>query len=117
MHGTDPVMDWDSDFGIHVAVYLSLVFLFFCLLPLCCYYIRVESKTLAKICPPRSCRRRQPRIRPQQRYDIGIGYGMGIGNVCQKVNGVTGYLIVGFCVWMWADYFGRSLLGGGEVAE
>ncbi|KPU77185.1 uncharacterized protein Dana_GF11144, isoform E [Drosophila ananassae] len=83
MHGTDPVMDWDSDFGIHVAIYLSLVLLFFCLLPLACYYIRVESKTLAKICPPRSCRRRQPRIRPQ-RYDIGIGYGMGIdrqGNV------------------------------------
>ncbi|XP_043641784.1 uncharacterized protein LOC122612321 isoform X4 [Drosophila teissieri] len=72
MHGSEPTLDWGSGFGLHIAIYLALAFFFFCLLPLACYYIRVESETLAKICQPR-CRRQQ-RIPEQhrQRYDIGI---------------------------------------------
>nr|XP_016941034.1 uncharacterized protein LOC108018117 isoform X2 [Drosophila suzukii] len=68
MHGSEATFDWDSSFGLHVAIYMALVFFFFCLIPLACYYIRVESQTLAKICHPR-CRRQQ---RQRQRYDIGI---------------------------------------------
>ncbi|XP_037715127.1 uncharacterized protein LOC119550503 isoform X3 [Drosophila subpulchrella] len=74
MHGSEATIDWDSSFGLHVAIYMALVFFFFCLIPLACYYIRVESQTLAKICHPR-CRRQQrqrPRARIRQRYDIGI---------------------------------------------
>ncbi|KAI8039829.1 hypothetical protein M5D96_007253 [Drosophila gunungcola] len=100
MHGSEPTMDWGSSIGLHVAIYMALVFLFFCLIPLACYYIRVESQTLAKICQPR-CRRQQSRgngnrirnrtrtrnrsrnrSRNRQRYDIGIG------NVCQKWAGI-----------------------------
>jgi len=83
MHGSEATFDWDSSFGLHVAIYMALVFFFFCLIPLACYYIRVESQTLAKICHPR-CRRQQ---RQRQRYDIGIG------NVCQLKGGQEAYLI------------------------
>ncbi|XP_017061920.1 uncharacterized protein LOC108101886 isoform X2 [Drosophila ficusphila] len=72
MHGSEPSMDWGTDLGVHVAVYLALVLLFFCLIPLACYYIRVESQTLAKICQPRCRRQRRTRQRTRQRYDIGI---------------------------------------------
>ncbi|XP_026842355.1 uncharacterized protein LOC6602089 isoform X2 [Drosophila persimilis] len=68
-----PVMDWgDSDFGIHVVIYIALVVFFFCLLPIACYYVRIKSRTLAKICPPRRRRRQQQQQRQRHlRYDIG----------------------------------------------
>ncbi|XP_022223625.2 uncharacterized protein LOC111074927 isoform X15 [Drosophila obscura] len=71
-----PIMDWgSSDFGIHVAIYLALIVFFFCLLPIACYYVRIENRTLAKICSPRRRRRQQQQQQQQrlrnQRYDIG----------------------------------------------
>ncbi|KRF80108.1 uncharacterized protein [Drosophila virilis] len=54
-------MNWCTQFGLHVAVYLALVFFFFCCLPIVCFYVRIENRTLAKICPPR-CQRRQRQI-------------------------------------------------------
>ncbi|XP_034135163.1 uncharacterized protein LOC117588151 isoform X3 [Drosophila guanche] len=67
-----PIMDWNSsDFGIHVAIYLALIVFFFCLLPIACYYVRIESRTLAKICPPRRRRQQQQQRHRNQRYDIG----------------------------------------------
>nr|XP_016992794.2 uncharacterized protein LOC108054383 isoform X2 [Drosophila takahashii] len=87
MHGSEPTMDWDSDFGLHVAIYMALVFFFFCVIPLACYYIRVESQTLAKICHPR-CRRQQ-RQRPgiRRRYEIGIDRQGNVFSVPEEPSG------------------------------
>ncbi|XP_017079077.1 uncharacterized protein LOC108113107 isoform X4 [Drosophila eugracilis] len=91
MHGSEPTMEWDSDFVVHVAIYMALVFLFFCLIPLACYYIRVESQTLAKICHPRCRRQQRQRIRQhhrhQRRYDIGIDRQGNVFNVPEESSG------------------------------
>ncbi|XP_020798728.1 uncharacterized protein LOC110176638 isoform X1 [Drosophila serrata] len=82
MHGSESAMNWESGCGIEIAIYMALVLFFFCLVPLACYYIRVESKTLGKICRPR-CRRRQENCQQQhphlhhhhhqwRRYTMGI---------------------------------------------
>ncbi|XP_032571111.1 uncharacterized protein LOC6609302 isoform X3 [Drosophila sechellia] len=72
MHGSEPTLDWGSGFGLHIAIYLALVFFFFCVLPLACYYIRVESRTLAKICQPRCGRQQMIPEHHRQRYGIEI---------------------------------------------
>ncbi|XP_034479353.1 uncharacterized protein LOC117785456 isoform X1 [Drosophila innubila] len=51
-------MNFGTEFGLHVAIYLALIVFIFCFLPLICFYVRIENRTLAKICPPR-CQRQQ----------------------------------------------------------
>ncbi|XP_023036953.1 uncharacterized protein LOC6652229 isoform X3 [Drosophila willistoni] len=58
-------MNWSSEFGINLAIYLAIIVLFFCVLPIVCFYVRIENRTLAKICPPRRRRRRWQ----QRRHD------------------------------------------------
>ncbi|KRG04409.1 uncharacterized protein LOC6579160 isoform X4 [Drosophila mojavensis] len=60
-------MDWGAELGLHVAIYLGLVFLFFGVVPVVCFYVRIENRTLAKICPPRC--QRQPRRINRNRSD------------------------------------------------
>ncbi|XP_064543160.1 uncharacterized protein LOC135431778 isoform X2 [Drosophila montana] len=59
-------MNWCTQFGLHVAIYLALVFFFFCCLPIVCFYVRVENRTLAKICPSRCQRQQRQRQRQRQ---------------------------------------------------
>ncbi|XP_068143868.1 uncharacterized protein [Drosophila tropicalis] len=54
-------MHWSSELGINLAIYLAIIVLFFCILPIVCFYVRIENRTLAKICPPRRRRRQQRR--------------------------------------------------------
>lgn len=61
-------MNFGTEFGIHVGIYLALVVFFFGFLPVLCFYVRIENKTLAKICPPRRLRRRRQNQQHRYRY-------------------------------------------------
>ncbi|XP_023172746.1 uncharacterized protein LOC111600719 isoform X2 [Drosophila hydei] len=62
------LLDFGTNLGLHVAIYLGLVFLFFGVLPVVCFYVRIENRTLAKICPPR-CQRQQRQINRNRNHN------------------------------------------------
>lgn len=63
-------MNFGTEFGINVGIYLALALFFFCFLPVVCFYVRIENRTLAKICPPRRLRRRRQNEQHQYRYQF-----------------------------------------------
>ncbi|XP_060653889.1 uncharacterized protein LOC132789706 isoform X3 [Drosophila nasuta] len=60
-------MSFGTEYAIHVLIYMALVILFFCFLPVICFYVRIESRTLAKLCPSR-CHRQHNQYRYQHRH-------------------------------------------------
>lgn len=61
-------MNFGTEFGIFVGIYLALVVFFFGVLPVFCFYVRIENKTLAKICPPHRLRQRRQNQQYRNRY-------------------------------------------------
>lgn len=64
-------MNFGTEFGINVGIYVALVLFFFCFLPVVCFYVRIENRTLAKICPPRRLRRQRQNEQHRYRYQYG----------------------------------------------